>query len=286
MKRSELLAIALVAALGTMSVSAAAPRPQAAASADGGAALKPTIHPSLPADLTQLWMAPSRARSPRPASVNEFTNAVKLEVDGDFAKALPMLSNEAVQQGTLGHYAEYFKGLAELRLGRPADARRTFQSIAAQQPIGYLVEATALREAESDEALGDLGAAIDIYDRLAKTKTTAPDDVLMRMGKAAKTIGNKEKATEAFSRVVYEFPFSDLAVAAATELETLPIAPIASGSNRYKLELGRAERFFGAKRYAPARTSFEAVRAFAQGDDRELVNLRLAECDYFLKRPR
>ena len=287
MKRSGVLAIALVAALGTISVPAAAPRAQqTGASADGDALLKPTIHSPLPADLTQLWMAPSRARSPRPASVNEFTDAVKLEVDGDFAKALPMLSSEAVQQGTLGHYAEYYKGLAELRLGRPADARRTFQSIAAKHPIGYLVEATALREAESDEALGDLGAALDIYERLAKTKTTAPDDVLMRMGKAAKTIGNREKATEAFSRVVYEFPFSDLATAASTELETLPIAPIASGSNRYKLELGRAERFFGAKRYAPARTSFEPLRAFAQGDDRELVNLRLAECDYFLKRPR
>ena len=287
MKRLGVLAIALVAALGTISVPAAAPRAQqTGASADGDAPLKPTIHSPLPADLTQLWMAPSRARSPRPASVNEFTDAVKLEVDGDFAKALPMLSSEAVQQGTLGHYAEYYKGLAELRLGRPADARRTFQSIAAKHPIGYLVEATALREAESDEALGDLGAALDIYERLAKTKTTAPDDVLMRMGKAAKTIGNREKATEAFSRVVYEFPFSDLATAASTELETLPIAPIASGSNRYKLELGRAERFFGAKRYAPARTSFEPLRAFAQGDDRELVNLRLAECDYFLKRPR
>ena len=40
---------------------------------------------------------------------------------------------------------------------------------------------------------------------------------------------------------------------ASAELESLPNGPIAPGSNRYKLELGRAERLFGAKRYAQAR---------------------------------
>jgi soluble lytic murein transglycosylase len=253
---------------------------------EAAAALKPTNHPPLPADVSQLWMAPPRARAPRSAPLNDFATAVKLEVDGNFAKALPMLSDPAVQRGALGHYAEYYKGLAELRLARAADARATFQSLAAKQPVGYLVEATALGEAESDEALGDLSAALDVYERLSNTKTTAPDAVLMRMGKVAKALGHKDKATEAYSRVVYEFPFSDLAADASAELEALPVAPIVAGSTRYKLELGRAERLYGAKRYAPARTSFETLRAAAQGDDRELVNLRLAECDYFLKRPR
>ena len=108
----------------------------------------------------------------------------------------------------------------------------------------------------------------------------------MRLGRLAKTTGNPEKATEAFSRLVYEFPFSDLAPVASDELTNLPIGPIAPGTNRYKLELGRAERLFGAKRYTQARPAFEALRGAAQGDDRELVNLRLAECDYFLKRAR
>jgi len=116
--------------------------------------------------------------------------------------------------------------------------------------------------------------------------TTTPDDVLMRLGRLAKAAGNPEKATEAFSRLVYEFPFSDLAPAASDELTNLPIGPIAAGTNRYKLELGRAERLFGAKRYTQARPAFETLRGAAQGDDRELVNLRLAECDYFLKHAR
>src|SRR5262249_42589405 len=108
--------------------------------------------------------------------------------------------------------------------------------------------------------------------------------VLMRMGRAAKAVGNAEKANEAFTRLVYEFPFSDLATIASDELDNH--APIVPGSNRYKLELGRGERLFGAKRYAQARPIFETLHRPAQGDDRELVSLRIAECDYFLKHTR
>ena len=128
-----------------------------------------------------------------------------------------------------------------------------------KNPVGYLLEAAALREAECDEALNDQGAAMEVYERLSKTKTTAPDEVLMRFGRAAKAAGRPEKATEAYSRLVYEFPFSDLAPIAGGELESLPISPIAPGSNRFKLELGRAERLFGARRYAQARPVFEGL---------------------------
>jgi len=238
-------------------------------------------------------MAPTRASSTRASTAAgrtepsaQFAEAVKLEVESNFARALPILSQPSVQQGALGDYALYYQGLAELRLGRAADARRTFQSLQAKRPVGYVIEAAALREAESDEALGDQSAALDVYDRLARQKTTSPEDVLMRLGRVARGLGRTDKATEAFSRVVYEFPFSDLAPLAASELETLPLAPIEPGTNRYKLQLGLAERLFGAKRYAQARPAFEALRRAASGDDRELVSLRLAEIDYFTKRAR
>ncbi len=276
--------MALTMALAVLPVSA----PRAQQASPGAAvepALKPTNHPRVPADLSLLWLAPD-PRAPRTAAMNELASAVRLEVDSDFARALPILSQPALQQGTLGHYALYYQGLAELRLGRAAEARRTFQALRAKQPVGYVAEGAALREAECDESLGDNAAAVDIYERLSKTKTTTPDDVLLRLGRSAKSAGKIDTATEAFSRLVYEFPFSDLGAVASAELETLPIGPIAPGTNRYKLELGRAERLFGAKRYAPARAAFEGLRDAARGDDRELVTLRLAECDYFQKRAR
>ena len=249
-----------------------------------GVVLTPTSHPKLPGELSQLWLAPSAAA--HSAALDAFATGVKLEVDSNFAKALPIFQQAAVRQGVLGHYAEYYEGLAQLRLGHPTEARQTFKALAAKNPAGYLIEAAALREAECDEALNDQNAAMEVYERLSKTKTTAPDDVLMRFGRAAKTVGNTEKAAEAFSRLVYEFPFSDLAPLAGGELDSLPVAPIAPGSTRFKLELGRGERLFGAKRYAQARPVFEGLRNAARDDDREVVQLRIAECDYFLKRAR
>jgi tetratricopeptide (TPR) repeat protein len=281
MTRARLFALALT---GGLLLSATTPGAQQPAAA-GERTLKPTNHPRLPADLSQFWLAPARTTLPTVA-MNDLATAVQLEVDGNFARALPILAQPSVQQGTLGQYARYYQGFAELRLGRPADARRTFQSLAATNPVGFLVEAVAIRDAEAAEALGDQAAALAIYERLAKAKTTAPDDVWLRLGKSARAAGDQDKAIDAFMRIVYEFPFSDLAPIASSELETLPIAPIAPGTNRYKLELGRAERLFGARRYTQARVAFDGLRQAAQGDDRELVQLRLAECDYFQKRTR
>ena len=243
--------------------------------------LKATDHPRLPDDPSKLWMVPKGTHR-----TSEFADAVKLEVDGSFAKALPILSKASLQQGPLGDYALYYQAFAEMRLGRPAEARRLFQALQSKSPVGYLAEGAALREAECDETLGDQAAALEVYERLARGKTTVPDEVLIRLARAARAVGRTDRAVEALMRVLYEFPFGDLAPVASGELESLPAPPIAAGTNRYRLELGRAERLFGAKRYAQARQVFETLRPLADGDDRELVALRLAECDYMLKRPR
>ncbi|HEY7289109.1 MAG TPA: transglycosylase SLT domain-containing protein [Vicinamibacterales bacterium] len=253
-----------------------------------GRGLQATNHPVLPAKLSEYWLVPTvdDARAAKSGTMPQFAEAVKLEVDGNFAKALPILAQPSMQQGPLGHYAQYYQGLAELRLGRPGDANQTFEALTAKQPVGYLVEGLTLRHAEAEEALGNLDTAIDIYDRLSKTKTTAPDDILMRLAHTARSAGRVDKAVEAYSRVIYEFPFSDASLAAATELDGLPVPALTGGSPRYKLELGRAERLFGAKRYTAARPIFERLRRDAAPDDREVIDLRLAECDYFMKHAR
>ena len=280
-KRFALIGTATVILLST---AMSAQQPVAGVATD--VVLAPTNHPHLPDDISQLWMAPDRGHS-HTALMTEFASGVALEVEANYAKALPIFSQAALRQGPLGHYTEYYKGLAELRIGRNAEARQTFQALQSAEPIGYLLEASALREAECDEALGDSHAAMQVYERLAAMKTTTPDDVLMRLGRAAKAAGEPDKALSAFSRVYFEFPFSDLSALASDELDHLSnVPPITGGSTRYKLELGRAERLFAAKKYAQARSDFENVRRVADGDDKELVTIRLAECDYFLKRPR
>ncbi len=84
MNRKGLFALAFGAAL---LVPAVAPRAQQAP-APGDATepvLRPTNHPRLPADLSQLWLAPVKARTVRTVAMNDFATAVKLEVDTNFA---------------------------------------------------------------------------------------------------------------------------------------------------------------------------------------------------------
>jgi soluble lytic murein transglycosylase len=260
---------------------------QAPVSTPSDVTLLPTNHPRLSADPVQLWMIPSRAETTRTAALNAFASAVRLEVDGNYAKALPVFSEPLLRDTPLGDYVVYYRGLAERAVGRAADSRRTFQALAAASPQGYLAEAAPLGEAAADEVLGDAASALAIYERLSAQKISALDDVLMRLGRAARSTGDLDKALAAFSRVYYGMPFSDLASSAGAELEMLPNrGPLVAGTTRFKLELGRAEQLFSGKRYTPARSAFEGLQGAAQGDDRELVNLRLAETDYFLKRSR
>jgi soluble lytic murein transglycosylase len=285
--RCALCGLMLAALVAPSSAQQRAASGVSASPADPGLALVPTNHPVLPRDSSLLWLAPGSQPTAPPSASRELATAMKLVDKSEYTKALPMLSQASVQQGPLDGYASLYAGIAQRQMGRPSDARRTFRELQQRRPIGYLSEAAALAEAECDEALNDHKAAAEIYERLSKGKTTAPDDVLMRLGRAANGAGNMQKAGEAFARVYYEFPRGDFAAAAGTEFESLPnVQPIAPGSQRYRLELGRAQRLFGAKQYAPAQAAFERAKAGAINDDRDLVQLRIAECDYFLKRYR
>ena len=138
--------------------------------------LKPTVHPRLPAQASDYWLAPGSAetRAAKAPAIVQLQEAIKQEIDSNDAKALAILTQPAVQQGALGNYASYYQGLAELRLGRYADAIQTFQALLAKNPVGFLVEGATLRLGEADEAQGDQQAALAVYDRLSKTTTTAP----------------------------------------------------------------------------------------------------------------
>ena len=276
MKSTLSLAVLLAATLTTAS------HAQQAASI-----LAPTNHPVLPRDLARLWFAPAGGSASTNAAATDFLAAMKVADKADYAKALPLLRRAASQPGPLGDYAAYYAGLAELRLGRFSEARRLFQQVLADRPIGYLAEAAALAEAESAEGLKDYDAAVDIYERVVAARSTAPEDVLMRLGAAARLAGDERKAVEAFGRVLYDFPLTTVAPLAEVEYTASPnVQRLTAGSQRYKLELGRGERLFGARRHAEARKVFLALRPLSSGDDRELIELRLAECDYYQKRLR
>jgi soluble lytic murein transglycosylase len=250
----------------------------------GTPSLSVTPHPRLPRDLSQLWFVPEATGSSS-GQLADFKAALTLADKAQFEQALPLLSRPSADYGALREYAAFYVGMAELRLGRAKEARRAFRAIQDQQPIGYLAEAAPLAEAEAAEALDDYRAAAAIYERLSRTKTSAPDEILMRLGGAAKAAGDLRRAAEAFGRVYYEFPLGASAPLAGAEYEGLPnVQPIAPGNERYTLELARAERLFGARRYPEARRALERLRAKARDADRTLLALRLAQCDFHERR--
>ena len=61
--------------------------------------LKPTLHPRLPAELSQYWLAPGAAdmRTAKDPAVARLQDAVKAEVDSNFTRALSILTQPSVQ---------------------------------------------------------------------------------------------------------------------------------------------------------------------------------------------
>lgn len=255
--------------------------------APGLTILLPTSHPALPRDLSLLWLAPERGSAGYPsASTATLAAAAKLAARGEYSKALSAVLLPATQQGLLADYAVYYAGVSQLQLRRSTEALKTFKALRDRKPVGYLAEAAALGEASAHEALNDPAAAVAVYERLINDKPMNLVEVYMRLGLAARLAHERNKAAEAFGHVYYEFALSERAPDAGAQLALLNLQPAASGSARYKLELGRAERIFAVKQYAPARAAFEALRARAADEDKDLIQLRLAECDFFLKRVR
>ena len=201
--------------------------------------------------------------------------------DGNYAGALELFSQPSLANTALADYASYYRGLAQLRLGQVAVARRTLDAVIDRRIPGYVGIAAGLASGEAAEQAGDFPAAVRIYERIADQKAAVSDDVLSRLGRAALAAGDRAKAAQAFIRVYYEFPLTDAATEAGAQLASLQDQITRTG---YKADLGHAQILFGARRFEEARTAFQALQSVADGDDKEVVNLRVAECDFNLKR--
>jgi soluble lytic murein transglycosylase len=245
--------------------------------------LSPTVHPAVPSNLSDLWLVPGENdRSPRAVAAFEpLTTGLKRFQDGNYQAALPFFANPALAKTALADYAAYYKGLTQLRLGQVAEARKTLDEVIDRKAPGYVSVAAGLASGEAAELAGDYKSAVKVYDRIVEQKGAVTEDVLSRLGRAALAAGDRAKAAEAFQRVYYDFPLTDAATAAGVQLASLQDQ--VSRPN-YKADLARAQALFGGRRYSDARTAFVALQSTADGDDKELVSLRLAECDFYLKR--
>ena len=244
-----------------------------------------TVHPPIPERQVDFWFVPdlparpsTQGDSPR----QRLARGIGLIDEGAFAAGLPLVSAATLAATPLADYARYYRGVALAGLNRTADAEDVFNTLVKSDPDGYLAEASRIRLSEILLARGDARRAMTLLDDVRRDKgLTSPDDVWLRLGRAAEVAGDDERALEAYRKVYYGSPLGQEAVTAQNLLAAIDNTSLA---DKLTLEMVRAERLFVARRWAQARAGFVPLLPLASGDDRDLIALRLAECDYNLGR--
>lgn len=256
--------------------------------------LRPTAHPDVPKRAADIWLVPAAARTASGGAGAPVSPALKALADGiesidaqAFAAALPKVSDARLARTPVADYAAYYTALAQLRTGKLDQAREAFTRLNARKVDGVLREWGLLGEAQTAEAQADYAAAAQLYESAASLKTAAPDDVLTSVARTKLAAGQRDEALALFRKIYYDFPLSPLA---ETARQQVAIITGQDEPTRLKLEtapeLGRAQRLFGSRRYAEALSAFQSLSSLVDNDERELVQLRIAEAQYYLGRYR
>ena len=237
----------------------------------------------MPRDLASLWLVPD-ARPVPPLLLKNFTRGIELIEADSLDEARPLLAAPALAKTPVADYARYYTALIDLRRGETVRAREAFHALVAARPAGVLGEWALVGEAMAAEQAGDSPAAAALYDTLSKNKPEEPDTVLLGLARTLAASGNSARALQTYRDLYYGYPLSEVAAEARTQLLTLS-ATAATATTDDARELARAEQLFTARRYTDAQAAF-GVLSPRSGDDRELVALRIAECDHYLGRLR
>ncbi|HEY6508642.1 MAG TPA: transglycosylase SLT domain-containing protein [Vicinamibacterales bacterium] len=280
------LALCLVATAGLV----AAQRRGGAPSA-GPYPLVATAHPPLPNDLSLYWYVPDTAMRPTgstradAAAATRLARGVQMVAAGDFAAALPLLSTTGLAGTPLENYASYFTGLAQMGLGRHDEALLVLSLLASKPLDGALRELVPLRMGEAAMALKMPERAEGALAELTEEKLAEPGQVWLLRAQVEEAAGHRDHAVTSYRRLYYDFPLADQAESAPEALSRLQ-GPGTPSPETVTRALGRAERFFSARRWADARTAYAALTNVVTGDAKNTVALRLAECDHYLRNRR
>ncbi len=250
-----------------------------------------TRHAPLPTDLSQYWFVQdvpgTSAGGGRPDSAvfARFAKGARAIADEDFAAGLSLVNGLDLSATPLAGYARYYTGVALAGLSRFAEADAVFATMLASPREGYLKEAVPLRAAEVALARQDAARAEAILRRLVADDLSAPEEALLALAQVEETLDHREHALDMYRRIYYDSPLSQQAVDAQDGIERLQSSSVVS-SDLVARALRRAQRLFDARRWAQARAGFEAIAKAVDGDNRDLVALRMAECDFYLDRNR
>lgn len=248
-----------------------------------GVALLATLYPaavSTQNTSSALWLAPSTSAV---KAADPFAVAVKNLSEDKAQLALPVFSR-FVKDPVLGGYALLMQGRAQLALQQTKEARFSANELTKVEPRDYLREAALVLSADVAESEGDAAAEMRaLQDAAEKTRPVTGAPLFLRLGRAAKQAGDVAAARAAFNKVIYEYALSAEANDALAEVAVIDAGAVPN-RDRVAGDLGRGEQLFVSKRFADAAKAFEAVRPVAVGAEKDLVALRLAQCDLGLRK--
>jgi len=254
------------------------------------AELRPTAHRAIPANVDDFWFAPPAGWRPEKAeewaAARDLGTASDLIAKGKHAQALPLIRTAVLGGTPLSGYATYLDAVAQAGLDRRASAKTMLATLRATRPAGALADAITLRLADIAEADRDFATAIAAYESLLGGKPASPEDLQLRLMRAARTAGDLARARLAYKALRYDAPLSDAAATAEKEWPTGDADPLTAGGQRFPRELARAEKLYVARRFVQARAAFARLKPVAKGDTAELIALRIVECDVSMRRPR
>ncbi len=253
--------------------------------------LTATRHAPLPSEVSQYWFVQDGPGSSagegrgNAAALVRFTKGVQAVASDDFAAGLSLLNGVDLSRTPLADYSRYYTGVALAGLSRFAEAETIFTAMMTSRPAGYLREAIPLRLAEVAVARQDSARAETILRALIGEELAAPEEAWLALAQVEETLAHRDHALELYRRIYYDSPLSAQAVDAQSGIERLQSSSVISADLVTRAQR-RAQRLFEARRWAQARAGFEAIAKSVDGDTKDLVALRLAECDYYLDRHR
>jgi soluble lytic murein transglycosylase len=255
------------------------------------AVLTATRHAPLPTDLSQYWFvqdvpgASDGEGRPDVAVLGRVAKGVRAVASEDFAGGLALLSGVDVSTTPLAGYGRYYTAVALKGLSRHAEADAIFTSMLASPLEGYLREAVPLRLAEVAMARQDAPRAKAVLRKLVGEDLASPEEAWLALALVEETLGHRDHALELYRRIYYDSPLSAQATDAQSGIERLQGSSIISADLVGRAQR-RAQRLFEARRWAQARAGFQAIAKAVDGDSKDLVALRIAECDYYLNQNR
>jgi soluble lytic murein transglycosylase len=248
------------------------------------AQLGPTAHAPLPSEPSLYWFVPQgnpgRSTASRPdAAAKRLAQGIRFIADADFAAGLQVISAPDIADPNLVNYATFYRGVAQVGLGRHDEALTTLSLLSSRPLEGALKELSLLKMAEAALARGVPDRVEGALAALTLDKLANPEDVWLMRARIEEAAGHRAHALESYRRLYYDYPLSAQASLATMGIGRLRAAD--APAEPFDRGLARAERFYSAKRWADAKSAFTALSP-TTADQRELVALRLAESDYYL----